>query len=402
MDANPVQGAAMASIETQRRENGRKAYRVRWREGGRRSDPWDGETFDSYDEARRFQALVTANRNRRPSDQQLVQNGFEYLIPEETEGLPGTASQSMQGGVVTLRGGESDGRMPTFSKFAEEYIDDLDNVQGYTKRRYRSLLKNHVTPYFGERPINLIDEADLKVWQRKLTAKGLGRKSIQNVRGSVVAPVFKEACKPRRNRPAYCTYNPLEELKLPFGRTKKRDVITTEADLRLYAACAYEVDPEAADLLMVALATAMRWGDLAGMRKRDFIADASEIRPGQVYARGSEKHDRWELRPYTKSIAGDERVIPLPPGIVELLRRRVEHLEPDDLVFTAPQGGPWDHGKFRERRYLPILRLAQSRGLAQHVTPQVLRHSALTMLADEGGVACAVVGRCAGVGSAGG
>lgn len=106
--------------------------------------------------------------------------------------------------------------------------------------------------------------------------------------------------------------------------------------------------------------------------------------PSQVYARGDEDHHRWELREYTKSIAGDEPVIPIPPAIVELLRRRMATRGPDDLVFTAPMGGPWDHARFRERRYLPILKLAQERGLARHITPHALRHSLLTMLADAG------------------
>jgi integrase len=402
----------MASIEHRRTKDKKVThFRVRWQEGGSRQGGWQGETFESVTEAKRFKGLVDTNLNRRPTYEQLVEYGFDYLLPpgyvpsSDVSVSPDRASaptagrqgEDATGGLATTEGltkdavasdretdrAEGGNHAPTFGHVAETYIDELDHVLGYSKRRYRGRLRNHVLEHLGDMPINDVGFEVLKAWQRAMVRKGLSRKTIANIRGEVIIPVLKDAARPRGKRPALIAAIP-EFPRLPPGRTQRRDVITSEADIELYMRCAYEVDPEAGDLLMVAIATAMRWGDLAGLRKRDVDLGADEIRPTQVLARGAEDHDRWEIRPWTKSIAGDERIIPIPSGIDELLRRRLATKEPDELVFTAPRGGHWDHSRFRERRYLPILKLAQSRGLAKRITPHALRHSLLTMLADAG------------------
>lgn len=373
----------MATIERRKLKNGSAVrYRVKWRTGG--TGAWDGETFDAYADAKRWKGLVESNDHQRPGLDQLRAFGFTDrargvdLLDAAPVAAPAVPSPA-------VADPSPEALAPLLVEYAEQVIEDLDHVLGYTKRRYRGLLRRHVAPYFQDKRVDEPEFTDLQRWQREMVASGLSRKTIANIRGSVLVPVFKAACKPGRDgTPPWRQSNPLEGLRLPVGRTRRRDVITSERDIRLYMSCAYEVDPEAGDLLMVAMATGMRWGDLAGLRCRDVDLEQAEIRPSQVYARGSEDHDRWELREYTKSIAGDERVIPIPPGIVELLRRRLDTRRPDQLVFTAPMGGPWDHSRFRERRYLRILALAQQRGLARHITPHTLRHSLLTILADEG------------------
>jgi len=370
----------VATIEKRPTKGGTR-YRVKWRVGGGRAAKQDGETFDAYADAKRFAGLVDANGHRYPPADQLRQYGFGYLV--EADSTRFTVELPEPDMPVPALPAIDKPEMPTFMAYALKYIDGLDHVEGYTRRRYRARLK-HVAEHFGDTPIDQIEFEHLQAWQRAMVKKGLSAKTIQNIRGEVIIPVFKAACRPDGKKPPLIIGNPMDGLRLPPGRSKRRDIITSRKDIELYMQCAYEIDPDAGDLLMVGIATAMRWGDLAGLRVRDIDLEAAEIRPGQVLARGSEEHDRWELRSYTKSIAGDERVIPLSPGIVALLRRRMKGKRPDGLIFTAPMGGHWDHARFRERRYLKILALAQARGLAKHITPHCLRHSLLTMLADEG------------------
>jgi integrase len=371
----------VASIETRRSKDGKvTTYRVRWRIAGTNPAEWDGETFDGKAEAKEFKGLIDAYGQRRPPAEVLLARGFGDRI----KGVALVAAASPE--PADAQDAPAEPSAPMFLEYAEKVIDDLDHVLGYTKKLYRSMLKNHIAPVLGHLRIDEVGYDEVKAWQRRMTAKGLSRKTIANIRGSVIIPVLKAACMPQDNgrKPPLIQGNPVEGLKLPVGRKKRREVITSERDITLYLQCAYEVDPEAGDLLTVAITTGLRWGDLAGLRCRDIDLDEAEIRPTQVLAFGGEDHWRWELREYTKSIAGDERIIPIPPAIVELLRRRMANKKPNDLVFTSPTGRPLDHKRFREARYMPILELAQERGLARHITPHALRHSLLTMLADAG------------------
>lgn len=380
----------MATIQKRLLQGGKVTrYRVVWREGGGSDGKQIPITFDNHTDAKRFKGLVDANGNCFPSADELTVHGFAVLIPKRAQyGLDEAAEPAPvpdPAHAEATSPAEDAREMPTFAEYAEKLIAKKRGVEGYTKRRYRSNLKNHVIPHFGYMRMDEIEYEHMEAWQDAMEVKGLSRKTIQNIRGGVIVPTFKAACAMQAGRkPPLIAGNPMEGLELPKGRRKKRDVITTEADIQLYMTCAYEVHPIGADLLMLGMATAMRWGELAGLRVRDIDLNAAEIRPSQVLARGSEDGDSWELRPYTKSIAGDDRCIPIPPAIVEMLRRLVCGKRLDDLIFTRPGGGPWDHAKFRERVYLPVLGKAQERGLAKHITPHCLRHSLLTMLADNG------------------
>ncbi|GIE28924.1 hypothetical protein Ait01nite_019690 [Actinoplanes italicus] len=382
----------MASIQKRPTNKGRTVrWRVVWRQDGKQVPV----TLDYHTEAKRLQGLVEACGECWPADEELTRYGFADLIERKVEWLakhmPLTVASDSS--APQPAGAPEEPRppapavdeMPTFAEYAEKQIARKRGVEGYTKRRYRSNLANHVVPYFGHMRVDVIEYEHMEAWQDAMEAKGLSRKTIANIRGGVIVPTFKAACAMQPGRkPPLIAGNPMDGLELPKGRKKKRDVITTEADIQLYLSCAYEVHPIGADLLMLGMATAMRWGELAGLRVRDIDLAAAELRPSQVLARGSENGDTWELRSYTKSIAGDDRCIPIPPAIVEMLRRLVAGKRLDDLVFTRPGGGPWDHAKFRERVYLPVLAKAQGRGLAKHITPHCLRHSLLTMLADQG------------------
>jgi hypothetical protein len=79
-----------------------------------------------------------------------------------------------------------------------------------------------------------VEHDTVRAWQRAMVKKGLVRKTIQNIRGSVVTPVFKAAAKPQGRRPPLIQGNPVDGLRLPPGRKKRRDVITSDAEIKLY------------------------------------------------------------------------------------------------------------------------------------------------------------------------
>jgi hypothetical protein len=57
-------------------------------------------------------------------------------------------------------------------------------------------LRVHVFPTLGERPIAEITRRERRLWQEGLLAENLSAKTIQNIHGETVSPIFEAACLP--------------------------------------------------------------------------------------------------------------------------------------------------------------------------------------------------------------
>jgi hypothetical protein len=98
----------------------------------------------------------------------------------------------------------------------------------------------------------------------RVARQGSSPKTIQNIRGETVSPIFEAACLPGEDdEPPLRTYNPLKGLKLPERDRPEREIVKDQQEAALVIEADYEVDPSAADLMLVLLATGMRWGEAA-------------------------------------------------------------------------------------------------------------------------------------------
>ena len=101
-----------------------------------------------------------------------------------------------------------------------------------TRRKYLERLRVHVFPVIGERPIVEITRREMRLWQEGLLAKGSSPKTIQNIRGETVSPIFEAACLPGEDdEPPLRTYNPLKGLKLPERNRPEREPLLKSAGL---------------------------------------------------------------------------------------------------------------------------------------------------------------------------
>jgi integrase len=92
--------------------------------------------------------------------------------------------------------------------------------------------------------------------------------------------------------------------------------------------------------MLTLLGTGLRFGELAGLRRRRVHLD----RPTPVLEVGPTRYQAGRFgsgfKPRPKSDAGI-RPVPLAPLVVEAIRRQLPPgSDPDDLVFTGPGGGP--------------------------------------------------------------
>ena len=130
-------------------------------------------------------------------------------------------------------------------------------------------------------------------------------------------------------------------------------------------------------LILLAMFTSLRWGELAGLRRCDLDVDAKTVR---VTRQLTEVNGRGiEFGP-PKSKAG-LRTVPIPALIIPCIRWHLNCFAQDGdegLVFTSPRGLPLRHSQFRQRVWLPALKAAGLTNIHFHD----LRHTGNTFAAN--------------------
>ena len=124
-----------------------------------------------------------------------------------------------------------------------------------------------------------------------------------------------------------------------FGEVKRRALTPEEAGRLLACFPLFWWDH-----LSTLLGTGLRFGELAGLRRRRLHLD----RPMPVLEVGPTRYQAGRFgsgfKPRPKSDAGI-RPVPLAPLVVEAIRRQLPPgTDVDDLVFTGPGGGPGQRG----------------------------------------------------------
>jgi hypothetical protein len=110
-----------------------------------------------------------------------------------------------------------------------------------------------------------------------------------------VVPIFKGACRPGgEEEPAVRTYNRMVGLPLPESPRAERDSLESADEARLFLPAAYEVDPEAADLLLCKLAAGLRWGEVSALPPRAVHVARAIVSVVQVLRKVNR---RWVVEP---------------------------------------------------------------------------------------------------------
>jgi integrase len=341
-------------------------WRVMWREGGRRADPRRSVTFDDLSAARRLQALVNLNHNRWPTENDLTRHGLATIAAVRRA----AACHHQAEAALTPE--------VTFEQYARTYVDRLVKPCVETRRKYLERLDKHVFPTFGDRRVaQLGRRSEWRAWQTGLLETGLSAKTIANVRGETVHPILEAACRTGEDgEPPLLAHNPLRGLPLPPRHPVEKDIIDTHEEAALFVDLAYQVDQDAAELLVTKLAGGLRWSEVTGLPVRAVHPERGTVAVRQVLVR---EYSSWRIRPAPKTANG-WREIPLPKRVMDMLARRCEGRARDDLVFVGPNGRAWRYWQFYRTRWTPIRDAFQAR-TGKWLQPHGLRHSMLTLLA---------------------
>lgn len=274
----------------------------------------------------------------------------------------------------------------TFSDFADRFVREYlpgRNLKRTTLENYRYILDGHLLPYFDDlvltelaaRPELIDGYIALK------TEEGLSPKTIQN-HLLLLNVMLRRALVWRLIRS-----NPIASIDRPRLVQPEMSVLTETEIARLanvYDELIAETsEAEAAwwtlakSIVLVALGTAMRRGELVGLRWRSVNLLEAKIEIRETFVRG---------RFTTPKSRASRRVVELGPrtlGVLEEQWQRSVYRADEDLVFGHPtKGTPVDTSKLAQRYLKPALARA---GIEKPFRPfHDLRHTSLTHAAAAG------------------
>jgi integrase len=224
------------------------------------------------------------------------------------------------------------------------------------------ILRVHLVPYFGGMDLNEINNLDIEKYKAQKKQVGLSAKTINNH-----LTVLRKAFQCALDWGAVKTCPTVKRLKTP---QQKYDFLTQEECRDLFAAA----DGIYRDMIMVALGTGLRFGELIALSWEDVDFKIGELTIRQSYAMGvlgSTKSDRIRHIPISDSV-----------------RHTLYRIRKDKgLVFTDTQGNPLNQCQCVYRLYA-ICKKAGLRKIGWHT----LRHTFASHLVQAGANLVAVQG----------
>ena len=254
------------------------------------------------------------------------------------------------------------------------YLEHLEHVlerKPTTLSDYRSMLRRHIEPFFGNRAIERIGPDDLRSYLAAKKRDGLSTKTISN------QLVFLHGLFSHAVKRGWTPTNPVASVDRPRASTGDPDIRyldLSELEALLRAVPDDYLGPTEHALYLTAAMTGLRQGELVALRWLDVDWQAGRIRVRRNYTRqqfGTPKSKR------------SSRSVPLADRVAGELERHFQRSPSkgdEDLVFAHPQTGhPLDASKIRKRFSAALARA----GLRQ-VRFHDLRHTFGTHCAASG------------------
>jgi len=253
-----------------------------------------------------------------------------------------------------------------FRIVADEWLGTLDRsiVKPKTRHGYETILDHHLLPSFGNRPIGTITKADVQRFISELDRQPATKRNILRV----LSPVMTYALEER-----LVLVNPCLKVKTgPIGKHR-----VDPLDEQEIAALVEAIHPHYRTFILTAVYTGMRQGELHALRvkrvdlmKRTVTVaeSATQLNGEIIYGTPKTEHSR--------------RTIAIPSFLAELLMVQVAGKDAEDLVFTAPLGGPLRHDVYYRKHFKPAVKTAlpKHEGFRFHD----LRHTHASMLIAQG------------------
>ncbi len=251
----------------------------------------------------------------------------------------------------------------TFETYVESVWWPSLHLEISTRAAYRSNLDRHFLPFFGDYPLSAILPSLVQAWVTTALQDGLSPRSVVKYH-VVLHGIFARAVRDR-----LIGHNPCADTDLPKVVTKRQPIITPDQFDRLLTA----VPDRYRTLVLTAIETGMRWGELAALRPRHLDLTTGVVRVEETIVEVSKKDSPTGQRMIVKAYPKDNepRTLRISPTLAQALTERIRDLalRKDDLLFgSTRQGGqtPMSRNTFRTRGWVPATRQAGLDGVRVH------------------------------------
>jgi integrase len=242
-----------------------------------------------------------------------------------------------------------------------------------TTQLYGLLLRRHLLPTFGDMNIANIRQEDVRAWRAQRLRAGpqqeqpFGPVTVAKAY-RLLRAILNTAVRDKRIRENPCQIKGADRESSP-----ERPVLSVAEVYRLADA----IEPRYRALILLATFGNLRWGELAGLRRRNLDLNNRTVRVVETV---------YELDRLVKGMPKSEastRKITLPELIMPELRRHLETFTPsgpDAFVFVHAKGGQLRRSNFSK----PWARALGKAGLPSGVHVHDLRHTGNTLTAEAG------------------
>ena len=258
-------------------------------------------------------------------------------------------------------------QMMTVAEVAEAWLVSKKQTAS-TLARDRNVLGRWWLPKLGRRPVSAVTRQDLQGIVNEMTAAGRAPKTVRT-NFAVMRAVLKFA-----QDEELITRAPVARIVLPDIEPVEHATPSLDSLLSLID----ELPRRYALLGWLLGVCGLRWSEAIALRgcDIDLATNVIHIKRTIVEVNGSFHLGRGK----TKGSAGR---VSLPTDVAQAYR---EHLvlmgsrDPQDLLFTAPRGGPLRASNFRQRIWRPAIQRASAKGY----TARELRQVAAALMREAG------------------
>jgi len=267
-----------------------------------------------------------------------------------------------------LRGLAIDPRagLVTFETYARRWVRQRP-LRPLTRDLYDGILRNHILPTFGQRPVGKVVPAEIRTWYAELGTKLAPATTTRVYR--LLHSIFATAVEDE-----LIMRNPCLVRGASTASSPERPTATiAEVDALVEA-----MDDQYRAMVILAAWCGLRLGELLALSRRRINLDQGTV---EVVASSYERfHGNVETGP-PKTAAGRRRVS-IPPHVLPEIERHLRHhvgSGPDSRLFVGPKGGILYRGVFARS-----WRRARTSVGVEHLTFHDLRHTGNTLAATAG------------------
>lgn len=248
------------------------------------------------------------------------------------------AKEKQLAGILALAKEEASSCDLTVKELLVQYLAQTD-VKTSTRERYWFMLERHIVPYFGKTPASKLTAKVLSAFLLHLKENGRldgkGGLSAKTVRD--LAVLLKTLLR-FAQREYHCVCDALNA-KLPSCKQKNIEVLS-EQELAVMSK-ALSPSKKITCAVMLALHAGLRVGEVCALRVRDinFMIGTIQISRSVQRMTLNGKSQLLVQRPKSDS---SERIVPLHPELLLLLRKYTVGMQPDAYIMTDLRDRPMD------------------------------------------------------------